>query len=129
LLLLLLAASAVAYRQQIYRLAGDAYAFVVSLWMPPQRPEPQPTFCARCGNNHLVQCDSCGGRGSIDVTIKKPCKQCNGTGLYKNKLSKGSSPCPWCRASGSLVESAQAPCEACSGRGLVDCPDCKKSPP
>lgn len=84
----------------------------------------QPRRCDTCMGTGLVKCSTCGGRGSVPATISTPCKQCDGTGIYKPRTSQRTSTCPFCKGAGKIESQGFEPCLACEGKGIVSCATC-----
>lgn len=92
-------------------------------WPAPAAPVP----CATCRGDGRVTCPACGGAGQVDgAVINIPCSSCKGSGVFQQKLSKGTRPCPFCQGSGSKgTRTERTACATCTGRGVVTCPACE----
>lgn len=91
----------------------------------PDEPAVAVKNCATCQGYGTVQCTECGGRGSVLVTVLDPCKQCGGTGVFQNRMSKQKSPCPFCNKKGKIARQESQLCKTCAGSGRSPCAVCQ----
>jgi len=80
--------------------------------------------CAFCQDTRTMNCPTCGGRGALPEEGRKPCVQCQGTGMYAARVGAGKSRCPFCKGAGYLADTHFNPCTTCNGTGRVPCSHC-----
>ncbi len=87
---------------------------------------PPARMCRVCQGMARISCAKCGGDGRIEGQKRtKMCSQCQGSGVFKKRLSKSTVKCPFCKGSGVADEYfVQETCPACQGRGMVVCAAC-----
>lgn len=111
-----------------YALRYSEIRNIPSLLTKPKTVEVETTRCSICAGRGMITCTTCGGDGQVNgEKVTKQCSNCQGSGLYRKRMSKESVvKCPFCRGTGVAEEYyVQQVCPTCKGRGVSACAACE----
>lgn len=86
--------------------------------------------CMECSGRGSTVCKTCGGRGSVEDTVRNtgPCGNCGGTGRVR-QYGGTYTKCQRCGGTGrvSFNSPVMKRCSACDGKGSIACQRCRSS--